>query len=426
MNELYERKILNKVRKWLNKPEIIVLLGARQVGKTSILKLLMDDMKDKQFIYFDLENTYNLELFSNTEFFLNYLRGKDLLKSKKLYIFIDDFQYMQDTTKFLKLMYDGYPNLKFIVTGSSSLEIKRNFSESLTGRKIILKIHSLDFEEFLLFKESDLLSIKQKINIRKIAEDFSIAEELSIFTKKINVFLNEFIVYGGYPKPVLTPDIDDKILRLKEIHNSYIKKDIKDIGKIDNILEFNKLVSVLALNNGNQFNVKNITEEFGIKRRHIEKYIDLLKETFVINILKPYFRNKKKEIIKMPKIYFSDSGLRNLNISDFRNLESRNDKGTLTETFFYNEILKNKGELEKIRYWRTKTDSEVDFIIIKENSIMSYEIKFKNQIKIKDFSSSRKFCNKYSINKAFIITKEYLEHKKVDNIDYYFIPLWMI
>lgn len=419
------REILGPIRKWLDKPEIIVLLGARQVGKSSIMTLLMNEMTDDACAYFDLEDTYNLGIVSSVDTFLAYLKSQKPHAEKRINVFIDEFQYLPEPARFLKLIHDHHPEVKLIISGSSSFEIRKKFTDTLTGRKMVFTIYPLNFTEYLLFRGSRYLDNKRLIELPGILRHFNKARTLHVLTPKILPLLEDFMIYGGYPLPTLTADTETRILRLKEIHNTYIQKDIKDLARLENIPQFNRLVAFLSVQNGNLLNLNEIGKETGIPRRHLEKHLFLLENTFVTHLLKPYFRNRQKEITKMPKMYFGDTGLRNINIDDMRPLDKRDDAGRLAENFFYSEFLKKRMLLSDIRFWRDKQQHEVDFVMIEDHRPIPIEIKYRRFVKPEVTPSLRVFIDKFKPTKAVVITKDYLNRIR-SKADIYFIPLWMI
>ncbi|HEX7320668.1 MAG TPA: ATP-binding protein [bacterium] len=422
---LLPRDILGPIKKWLDKPEIIVLLGARQVGKSSIMKLLMREMTDDECIYLDLEDTYNLQIVSGVDKFLEYLSTQKLHPKKRIKVFIDEFQYLPEPAKFLKLIHDHHQEIKLIISGSSSFEIRKKFTDALTGRKIVFTIYPLSFTEYLAFKKSPYRENKESIDLFRILRHFDLAKAQHLLTPKIQPVLEDFIIYGGYPLPSLTNETEARILRLKEIHNTYVQKDIKDLAKLENIPQFNRLIMFLSVQNGSLLNLNEVGKETGIKRRHLEKYLFLLEKTFVINTLRPYYRNRQKEITKMPKLYFGDTGLRNININDTRSLDKREDAGCLAETFFYSEFLKKRMSLTDINFWRDKQQHEVDFVLVENRVPMPVEIKFQRFTKPDVPPSLKNFMEKFKPKRAVVITRDYLDRIKIKT-EIYFIPLWMI
>lgn len=424
--ELIEREITIKIKRWLDRPDIIVLLGARQVGKTSIMRLLESKMKENEFAYYDLEDTYNLELLSSVDKFIDNLKAKGLGKVKRLNVFIDEIQYLQNPSNFLKLIHDHHPEIKLIVSGSSSLDIRRKFTDGLTGRKIIFEIYPLSFKEYLRFKKSEYEDIKNEIYLEKVFKDFEKIKPFSTLTPKILPLFEEYAIFGGYPLPTLTTNYEDKIMRLKDIHNTYIQKDIRDLARIENIVQFNRMVSYISVQISNLLNLNEVSKEVGISRRDTENYISILEKTFIIGLLKPYYKNRQKEITKMPKLFFTDTGLRNININDMRLLEIRPDKGALVENAFYQEIIKQKEILEEFHFWRTKDGTEVDFISVKDREIIPIEIKYQNFDSPNIPSSLKTFILKYTPKRAVVVTRDYLERISYEGADIFFLPIWMI
>ena len=422
--ELLDREIIGKIRSWLDKPEIIVLLGARQVGKTCIMKILASLVPGKS-LYFDLEDSYNLNIFSSVDNFLAYLKARGISEKERIFVFIDEVQYLPRPSNFLKLIHDHYPKIKLIVSGSSSFDIKKKFGDSLTGRKIVFEVYPLSFAEFLKFKQSEYARTKEDVNLHSVLENFKHFTALKIITEKIIPLFEEYVRFGGYPLPTLTQQDEQRILRLKEIHNTYIQKDIKDLAHIDNILEFNKFVSYLAVQISNLLNINEVIKETGISRRIDEHYISILGKTFVLNLVKPFYKNRQKEITKMAKMYFVDNGLRNVNIGDTRFLEIRQDKGALVENTFYTEITRSKESLEEIYFWRAKDKNEVDFIISKNRELTPMEVKYQN-FKFPSMPNSLKsFIARYSPTRAVVLTKDFMERTTYLKTEVYFIPVWM-
>jgi predicted AAA+ superfamily ATPase len=172
-------------------------------------------------------------------------------------------------------------------------------------------------------------------------------------------------------------------------------------------------------------NLNEICKETAIKRRDLEKYITILEKTFILNLVKPFHMNRQKELTKMPKIFFSDTGLRNLNINDMRSLNIRPDKGALAENVFHQELIKQKATLEEVYFWRTKEKLEVDFIIVENRQLIPTEVKYQTMRSQDMPGPLRSFILKYRPKKAVVITKDYLSRTKLQRTEILFIPLWM-
>lgn len=365
---LYKRKIQKDINKWLLKDEIIILNGPRQVGKTSLLKLLEIELKHKKIkeeriFNFNLEDIEILnELNKSPKNILNYIK----IKNKKNYFLIDEIQYLDNPSNFLKYLYDEHRDeVKLIATGSSSLELKAQLQDSLVGRKIVFDISPLCFEEFLQFKKA------------KILDYYNSKDIPATIQTQFKKYLDEYLLFGGMPKVVLTSGKKDKKILLKNYVNDYINKDIRAIGKIENLLKFNQLVKILANQIGNLLNINELTNTLNLSRKEIEKYINILEHTFVLHKITPYYKNIRSQIIKMPKIYLFDLGIRNQILNNFVNLSGRSDSGNMFENFIYLELKQNINK-EALCFYRTIHKAEIDFVFEKDGTVYPIEVKYKN------------------------------------------------
>jgi predicted AAA+ superfamily ATPase len=402
------RKVANNIEKWLKEKEIIILSGVRQVGKTSLLhlmeeRLIKGGISQENIIYLNLENIGILSaLNENPENVFLYTTDR----SNRNYFLIDEIQYLDNPSNFLKLLYDTYGEMiKFVVTGSSSLELKARFQDSLVGRKVSFEILPLDFEEYLSFIESPLLSALGRSNLSSELQDS--------FQKK----LNDFLLYGGMPAVVLQSDPDKKRKLLNEYVSTYINKDIRAIGRIENIASFNNFIRVLAASIGNLLNISELASTVGIERRLLERYLDLLHGTFVLYRVLPFSANVRTRISKRPKTYFFDSGIRNAIIANFSELEARSDAGALFENFVYMEFLKNRSD--EIYFFRTSAGSEVDFVFQSDMLTTLVEVKYKRLNKRIDERVIKNLLKEIGESgRAFVVNLSRNEEAKISYCDF--------
>ena len=382
MPKIYERIVIKEIKKYLDSEEIIVLHGARQVGKTCILYYLENYLKKNGKVthYIDLEDSRYVKILdSGIKEFLNYLReegiiddSKKLLKNK-VFIFIDEIQYLKNPSSFLKLIADHNKNIKLIVSGSSSFDIKKKFKDSLVGRTVDFEIFNLSFKEFLLFK--DCFFDKKKIFTEK-----KINELKQLF--------KEYVLYGGYPKIVLTNEIYKKEKYLQQIIDTYIKKDIRELAEIKDINKFNKLLEVLSFQSGNLLNITELSNTCNIAKQTVEKYLFILENTYILKLVRPYSRNIRSELFKIAKIYFYDTGL--MQMLWLKGLQ-KEIIGNVFETAIFSELVKNYGK-DKAFYWRTTDKKEIDFILRVKNRILPIEIKLNfEQVNL----TALRYFNKY-------------------------------
>ena len=352
MENLKNRKLIPRIFSFINDKETIVIHGSRQVGKTSILSLIINRLKTKlniregNIFYFDLEDFNLLDMCnSGADKTVSFLKGKGADFSKKVYIFIDEIQYLNNPSSFLKLFHDRYEDkIKLIVSGSSSFQIKNKFKDSLAGRIVDFELFPLDFDEFLEFKGAR----------------YDLTADLpDILKNEINNLYKEFILYGGYPAIVLEDIIEKKEMKLKQIINAYIKKDIKDLAEIRQIDKFNSLIKVLAAQTGGLLNVLELSSTVGLAKQTIEEYLFLLENTYIIKRIKPFHKNIRSELTKMPKMYFEDTGIANI-LANKTFLSEIN--GALFENSVYTQLRK-KLNVEDIYFWRTNKQQEIDFVL---------------------------------------------------------------
>ena len=271
-------------------------------------------------------------------------------------------------------------------------------SESLTGRKKIFYLFPLSFDELVNFRRPDIKALRG--NQRLYQQEY------------LNL-LNEYAQFGGYPKVVLQPTTEKKIEALEEIYSSYIEKDIKGFFGVRNETAFVTLVMLLDGQIGGITNKNLLAANIGSNRQTVDNFLSYLEKSFVIQVVRPFFRNPEKEILKSPKIYFIDLGLRNTAVKNFNNFETRQDKGQLLENFVLLKVLKEAGRLDKINFWRTKTKAEMDFVVQRGMDIFPLEVKA-GRLKSPTFSLSFKsFLDTYQPKQARLINLNITGKRKI-------------
>lgn len=371
------RKIEEKIRNHLPKKEYTIITGARQTGKTSLLRHLFGEIKktnqaafyltfeDKELLYSINENPENIFRYATRPGILNNPPDAGV----QVIIFIDEIQYAKNPSNFLKYLFDKYlDSLKIVATGSSAFYLDSSFNDSLAGRKRVFTLRALSFEEFLVFKDQQAL-INELMLVRNQPE------YISANRNELLSYLDEYLIYGGYPAVVLENDFSEKKELLKELRNSFLKRDIDESG-VSNSDAFYKLFTLLAGQTGALLNKNELSNTIGIDNKTIDKYILVLQKCFHIELVKPFSNNLRKEITKMPKIYMYDHGMRNVLLNRFSDIESREDQGALIENFAFCR-LSEIHDPEAIRFWRTADGYEVDFVISSDFLTgKAYEIKF--------------------------------------------------
>jgi hypothetical protein len=404
MRKVFHRKLVDKIINFIDDEQIIAIHGMRQVGKTTLLHYLKDNYLIKKtsprnIFYFDLEDFVFFELCQQgPKEVIIYLKNKGADFTRKIYLLIDEIQYLENPSNFLKLFYDHYKEkVKLIVSGSSSFLIKKKFKDSLVGRTIDFELFPLDFEEFLWFKNL-------KYNLK---DDLA-----STVNKELFKLYNEYVIYGGYPAIVLEDDIEKKEIKLKQIINTYLKKDLKDLTQIRHLNKFNNLLKILAHQSAKLLNIGELSNTVGISRKTVEEYLFIMESTYIIKLIYPFHKNIRSELTKMPKIFFEDTGIMNLLIN---RTFSQNIEGSLLETSIYSLLRKNI-EVENIYFWRTNTYQEIDFVIEfpKKKEIVPVEVKtfYFN----KHTSSLRYFQQKYKPKRIYLCCLQEKEPPKYKEI----------
>jgi len=391
--QIYKRAIFDQITKFLFTEDIVVLHGARQVGKTHLMYFIDQYLKNKKnkTYYLDLEDSRYVKILdAGVDEFIKYLKEEGLAEflesGKKLYVLIDEIQYLKNPSSFLKLTADHYKNIKLIVSGSSSFAIKNKFKNSLVGRTINFEIFPLSFSEFLEFRGG---GIDQNIlNLNNLTEKKLI---------ELKSWYKEYVLYGGYPKIVLTEDIDIKEKYLQQIIDTYIKKDIKDLANIKDTDKFNKLVEILSAQSGQLLDMTELANTCGLAKQTVENYLFILENTYIIKLVKPYHKNIRSELFKMPKIFFYDSGL--MQMLWLKQLQKEIIGQTL-ETAVFSDLVKKYGK-NNILYWRTTDKKEIDFILNDKNKLLPIEVKL-NSNRF-DKTAINYFCSKYGVKKYAVV-----------------------
>lgn len=347
------RAIENSLKKILeNKQKIIVLFGARQVGKTTLVQAIIKDSPYKILRINADEQQYN-EVLSSRDFLKlsGLVEGYDLL-------FIDEAQRITDIGINLKILFDKIPNLKIIITGSSSLDLANRVNEPLTGRIITNTLYPVSVTEW---------------QSHNGLNDYAVSQNL-----------DELLLFGMYPEIFSLKNFNQKRKYLDDLCKSYLYKDVLALANIKYPEKLNQLLKLLAYQVGQLVSLQELSITLQIHREAVLNYISLLEKSFVIFRLSGFSRNLRKEVVKMDKIYFYDTGVRNTLINNFNSVQLRNDKGQLWENFLMAERMKANAYNETFvnsYFWRTYSGAELDLVEEKDGQLHGFEFKWGNQKK---------------------------------------------
>lgn len=396
---------LQKIKNALEFIPIVVLTGARQVGKTTLMRSL--NLEGKQ-LFLNGQNPEIIELFGKYSVIEAYLKS-ELDQGLEGILFIDEFQYIPDISTMLKLLADENPGLKIICSGSSSLDIMGKVTESMAGRVRIIPVFSLSFKEYIQFQDQVLF---------KKFQQYRINDPIEIIDKRIPILMAEYLLYGGLPKVALASKITDKTELLADIYQTYLLKDVRNYIRNEDFVGFNKLLKLLALQNGNLVNINSLSKEAAMQYKKTEDFLYILDQMYIIKLISPYVSNKRKEITRMKKMYFTDIGLRNIILNDFQEIEYRHDKGALFENFVYLELIKELSRPENIFFYRTKDGLEIDFLLDSTSVRIPFEAKFQSFAKPQGIPALKKFKLIESFNTAYLVNADL----SVQEDDIIFIP----
>ncbi|MBP9691148.1 ATP-binding protein [Candidatus Woesebacteria bacterium] len=369
-----------------NRDLAIILLGPRQIGKTTTLKRLFPNAQ-----YFLLDNEAEKELFERYD--ISYYKNAIADLGKNVLV-LDEIQLLSNPGRAIKILYDQIKGIKIVATGSSTLTIKNKLSESMAGRKLEYQLFPLTFSE-ILFQKGTTSRLEYKI-VENITGQMPASQKAYSFD--IHGMLKEVLLFGSYPYLVANPRDTEYLL---SIANDAIYKDIIELNLIENKSDAKRLLKLLAYQIGNIVNYSQIAGSLSMDIRTVQRYIEIFEQTYILFRLYPFSLNKKTELRKSPKIYFYDLGIRNAIINNFDDIDVRSDKGAMFENFIINEVLKSNSYNKlnyKMYYWRTKFGSEVDLVLQKLDEIIACEIKFTGGA----FSSA--FRNRYPHAKTQTIT----------------------
>ncbi len=382
----------NKIKEAFKTLPIVVLTGARQVGKTTLMKGFRYDA-DKLFL--NGQNPEAIELFSNYSVIENYLKIH-LNNQLTGYLLIDEFQFIPDISTYMKILTDSHKNLKIITTGSSSLDIIQNVKESLAGRVRLINVFPLSFAEFLKFQNNELYALYKKYNRHT---------DSNVIDPRIHLLELGFITFGGLPRVALTQNESEKINLLNDIYQTYLLRDVKAYVKNQDSTGFNKMLRLLASQTGNLLNVNALSRSSGLSYKKTVDYLYLLEQMFIIKQIGPYSSNQKNTITKMKKIYFYDTGIRNMIYNSFNDITIRTDNGALFENYVFMELVKNAPPYAQVKYFRTKDGAEIDFILDDMMKKKIFEAKFKNLDKPIKVNSLTTFKNRESIQEVYLVNR---------------------
>ena len=370
---MIKRTIADKILKMIGGSKAIAMMGARQVGKSTLLKMMLGN--NDKVLWLNGDDLDTQELLRD----ITSTRLRSVIGENRIVV-IDEAQRITDIGLRMKLITDQMKDIQVIATGSSSLELSSKINEPLTGRKREFRIFPLTFQE--------------------LANHTSLIDEIRMIPHRM--------VYGYYPEVVANPS--DEVAALKELSNSYLYKDILSLDKVNKHDKLTRLVKALALQIGSQVSYNEIGSLIGLNPKTVEKYVDILEKCFIIFRLPCFSRNLRNELKTSRKIFFWDLGIRNAVIGNMAQIENRTDVGALWESFVIAERLKALAYQDSFTeswFWRTMQQQEIDYIEESNGKIQAFEFKWNNK-KAKT-KCPKTFADAYPDSEFKVITPDNIE-----------------
>lgn len=373
---MYNRELQSVIIDKCFRHKAILILGARQVGKTTLLKQFMKEQID-EVIYLNCDEPLTVSMLANRN-----LSQLQMLIGRAKIVVIDEAQKVDNIGLTLKMMVDNFPDVQVIATGSSAFELRNRLNEPLTGRKYEYQLYPISTKE--LFKTAGYVEVNRQLESR--------------------------LIYGSYPD-IMTHGSEAHEL-LNSLTDSYLYKDILASDNLRKPELLNKLVRALAFQVGSEVSYNELAQTIGSDSKTVERYIELLEKSFIIFRLHGLSHNLRNELKKAKKIYFYDNGVRNAVIQQFAPLDMRNDVGALWENFFIAERIKFNHYRQhycNIYFWRTKSQQEIDYIEENNGTFDVFEMKWNS--KNANVSIPASFLKAYSVTNTTVVTPEnYLDY----------------
>lgn len=386
----YERKKYKEAKELFLYDEILVLTGMRRVGKTTLMKQVFDQVESKNKILLNMDNPLDRSVFEEIDFnnIIGNFASLGITTSEKAFVFIDEIQNFPKIVLAIKYLYDHF-NIKFFVTGSSSYYLKNLFPESLSGRKVIVELFPLDFEEFLVFKGVNT-SYETTLEAKSKAKNH-------VRYEKNKLLYEEYLKYGGFPQVVLAETIQKKEMYLKEIFTSYFEQDVKSLADFKNINSLRDLILLLMKRIGSKIDISKISSILGLSRPTVYSYLSFLEQTYFVSLIKPFSNNTDREMSGAKKVFFCDTGI--------INFISNTDEGSVLENAVFNNI-RQYGE---ISYYQNRHGSEIDFILKKHSTA----IEVKNKAIPQHIKKLERLTNSLKLSNYYVVSKLFVDDKKV-------------
>lgn len=391
----YRRKLFSEIKKYAKQRQIVAIVGLRRTGKTTLFyqfieHLIKDGVNPKNILYFSFDEKVE-ELRTIINLYQERILKKDIA-NEKLYIFLDEIQKLNDWQNKIKVYYDLYPNIKFFISGSASLNILLGAKESLAGRIFYFDLDVLSFEEFLVLSGRDIERIKENVELWK---------------REIKMELNNFLL-KPFPEIIGAEDEIAKRYIKESVMEKAIFRDLSSLFEVKDIDLIEKLIHILAANPGMIVNLDDFSKDLNRSRQTISNYLYYLQCCFILRSLRNFRGSFRASSRKLKKYYLIHPCLVLALASP--------EESKIVESLVQSIIKANC-------FWRER-DKEVDFIISKNKEIFPVEVKYAAKVRVKKIKGLIKFMDEYKIREGTVITEDYEATERYENKIIKFIPLW--
>lgn len=417
---MIHRGITEQILPWLGTNKILVLKGARRVGKTIVLQNLNNFLQERgdRTLFLSAEQKRHLPMFSDPKLFLRFLKEQyGLGDGKKLYVFIDEFQYIRQSGHFLKTIYEAAStHLELIVAASTTFKLIN--TEELEHIAKIFYVRRISFQEYI--NATSELKYDQQF---ELSQQDEIKNFYSLYKDDLEQAVLKYMYWGGYPDVIEEKNPEKKMEVLGDIIHGHIEKDISSFLRVENVDAYIQLMEILSSEVGNLVNHQDLSTRLNLHKKTLKKYLDIIHGTFTFSFVAPYFTDTKKELAKMNKVYAQDSGI----VSYFLHQTPPDERGYFphlprVKNFVFMELRKY-GPDHNLFFYRTIAKAEIDFILCLEKEVIPIKIKFgkkkqKTPVVVKNFMS----MYSHLVKKAIVITQDELRFEK----DCIFLPVTIL
>ena len=390
---MQKRLLYYRIIPHINHKNALVITGMRQVGKTTLMRQIFDEIQEKPKIWFDLDNPLDQKVFEDIDYkniFARLAKMAESSEKERLFVFIDEIQNFPEITKVMKYLIDHF-GVKFVVTGSSNFYLKNLFPESLSGRKFLYDLPPLNFREYLYFQKKIPLEEAQETDLEKMLRQNNLFE-----FKKFELDYEDYLKFGGFPEVVITEEVETKKQILKNIFASFFEKDLKMLSDHQDIRQLRDFILLLVPRVGSMLDITKLASELGIDRPKVYGFLEFLQGTFFIRLLPKFSKSIDRTVAGGRKVYFSDTGILSA-------IGQVNDA-----QLFENAVVNQLSAYGTVSFYNKKNAAEIDAVL---DGKTAFEIKLKGTKS--DQKKVSKIAESMGIKEAYIISKAFTEEKNI-------------